>query len=794
MTFDARGQDSPTFQRQPVEQQIDMVCDEFEAAWQSGKTARAEDFLTGLAEPSRSALLQELLALEIDYRRRGDGIERAELLGRFPADAALIDKLLPPAPAQPVGPGLGTFGQYRLLAKIGEGGMGTVYKAMHTRLEKIVAVKVLSASGTRDPAVLARFDREMKAVGRLEHQNIVGAHDAGEAAGVHFLVMEYVDGINLDQLLERHGPLAVSDACELIRQAAIGLQEAHEHGMVHRDIKPSNLMLTVQRRKKKLRGVVKILDLGLAFLADQKRNGELTVTGQLMGTIDYMSPEQVESSRRAEIRSDVYSLGVTLYKLLCGHTPFADLKHASLRKRLQAVVSLPPPPIAGLRPDLPPEVAALVDRMLAKNAADRPATPEEVAEALTPFADSLNLAALMPGDADSHTSLNLSDSTRSTQFQETAKISVHPTSPPDQATTLVAATAPTKVAEPQPQPSQRQLAWPAIAGALLALTAGAVGLGWWLGNRGEPVVAPDRNRVIEAVPQPPDEPDKPPVVELQELRNTSAYEWSEPVNLGPGVNTARWDEHPKLARDGLTLWYSGNGAFWTAQRDTLDATFGPREPFALTIEDREAWDSEPTLSLDWRVLVFSSGRQSQREKDVDLWMAVRESSDVPFLSAQRLEAVSSPTSEVTPFISDDGLQLYFSSARRGGAGSMDLWVSRRADLDEPFDAPESLGPGVNSPQLDRGPWVSDDGLVLLFDSDRPGGLGGFDLWMCTRDSTADDFGPAQWCGDRVNSAQIDASPFYCSAMQAVLFHSNRPGGHGEADLWMSRRVPKPSAP
>ena len=158
----------------------------------------------------------------------------------------------------------------------------------------------------------------MKAVGKLVHPNIVHAYDAGEEAGIHFLVMEYVDGVDVTRIQKRCGQLAVADACEIVRQAAIGLQHAHENRMVHRDIKPSNLLATKD-------GVVKVLDLGLALLheGDAAAARDLTNTGQVMGTLDYMAPEQADDTHAVDIRADIYSLGCTLYSLLAGQPPFA---------------------------------------------------------------------------------------------------------------------------------------------------------------------------------------------------------------------------------------------------------------------------------------------------------------------------------------------------------------------------------------------------------------------------------------------------------------------------------------
>jgi len=314
------------------------------------------------------------------------------------------------------------LGPYRLLEKLGAGGMGTVYKALHTMLERIVAVKVLGKTRLNDADAVARFQREMKAVGRLEHPHIVHATDADKDGGVHYLVMEFVDGIDLSKLGRRLGPLPVPEACELVRQAAIGLEYVHEHGLVHRDIKPSNLMLTRGERPEagdkrlETRGqnssdanpllpkaysrqpsvsppTVKILDLGLALLGSESGDDGLTSTGQVMGTIDYMAPEQIEDTHGVDIRADIYSLGATLYKLLTGHAPSSE-EYGSSLKKLAAIARDDAPSVGTHRGDLPAELVAVVDRMLSRDPEDRFATPAEVAEALAPFAEGADLVAL----------------------------------------------------------------------------------------------------------------------------------------------------------------------------------------------------------------------------------------------------------------------------------------------------------------------------------------------------------------------------------------------------------------
>jgi formylglycine-generating enzyme required for sulfatase activity len=266
--------------------------------------------------------------------------------------------------------------------------MGTVYKALHTKLDRVVALKLLPPERVDDARRLARFEREMKAVGHLNHPNIVQAYDAREIEGRTVLVMEYVDGLDLSELVRLQGPLPIADACEVVRQAALGLQYAHEQGMVHRDVKPSNLMLTAEGR-------VKILDLGLALLRSTGPQGEeVTNTGQTVGTADYIAPEQVNDSHLVDVRADVYSLGCTLYKLLSGQAPFAGPDYQGAFRKMMAHVREAVPSIKQRREEIPDRLVTVLDRMLAKNPDDRFATPGEVAAALERFARGSNLAGL----------------------------------------------------------------------------------------------------------------------------------------------------------------------------------------------------------------------------------------------------------------------------------------------------------------------------------------------------------------------------------------------------------------
>ena len=232
------------------------------------------------------------------------------------------------------------IGDYELLEPLGHGGMGTVYRALHRRLDRIVAVKLLPSRRLRAPQAIRRFRREMKAIGRLNHPSIVRATDAGEVDGTHFLAMDFVDGIDLSQLVRLIGPLRMEDACEIIRQAAVALQYAHEQGMIHRDVKPGNLMLelSVTGSTAESQVHVKVMDLGLAlFGAASEIIDELTTVGQLMGTLDYMAPEQADSSHSVDATADVYSLGATLFKLLAGNAPYETQEYRTPLKKMKAL-------------------------------------------------------------------------------------------------------------------------------------------------------------------------------------------------------------------------------------------------------------------------------------------------------------------------------------------------------------------------------------------------------------------------------------------------------------------------
>jgi serine/threonine protein kinase len=265
-------------------------------------------------------------------------------------------------------------GNYLILEKLGQGGMGMVFKARHRELGRLGALKILPPSFTRDRGAVMRFRREFELAGQLRHLNLVAAFEADEDRGVHYLVMDYVRGITLDRLVVEQGPLPVAEAVDYLIQAARGLEAAHEKGIVHRDIKPGNLMLDS-------RGTVRVLDLGLARIVNAESTlgsssaSRLTQTGIYMGTVDFMAPEQAEDSHNVDHRADIYSLGCTLHFLLTGREPFPG---PTIFRRMVAHQEHPAPSLRAIRPDVSPALEAAYQKMMAKKPEDRPASMSEL--------------------------------------------------------------------------------------------------------------------------------------------------------------------------------------------------------------------------------------------------------------------------------------------------------------------------------------------------------------------------------------------------------------------------------
>jgi serine/threonine-protein kinase len=275
------------------------------------------------------------------------------------------------------------LGHFRIDEFIGGGGMGRVFRAWDLRLERPVAVKILPPEQASDQEIRARFLNEARSAAKLVHPGFALVYEAGEENGLLYIAFEFIEGVNLRTLVERHGPLPVDEALRIVLQVAEALAHAARRGVVHRDIKPSNILLTPE-------GTAKLIDLGLARIQIPTGNAvDLTASGVTLGTFDYISPEQARDPRTADQRSDIYSLGCTLYYILTGQPPFPG---GNVLQKLLQHQGEPPPDVRRLRRDVPAEVARLLKRMMAKRPEDRFQTAEELAEHLRRICDRLTAA------------------------------------------------------------------------------------------------------------------------------------------------------------------------------------------------------------------------------------------------------------------------------------------------------------------------------------------------------------------------------------------------------------------
>jgi len=298
------------------------------------------------------------------------------------------------------------LGQYVLLERLGQGGMGEVFKARHCSLDRIVALKVIRRDLTSKPEAVRRFHREIQSVAKLSHPNIVMAFDANQVGEIHYLAMEFVEGTDLGRLVKAKGPMKLREACDAIRQGAMGLQHAFERGLVHRDIKPTNLLRATQG------GLVKLLDMGLARLQEADADEDSSVNpiananahaaslqtqaGRILGTPDYIAPEQARNSHTVDIRADLYSLGCTFYYVLLGWPPFPG--GSSIEKLVRHQTETPKP-VEQIRSEVPPAVGAVIRKLLAKRPEERYQSPGELAAALATVSGAPRATPVFPAGA-----------------------------------------------------------------------------------------------------------------------------------------------------------------------------------------------------------------------------------------------------------------------------------------------------------------------------------------------------------------------------------------------------------
>ncbi|MBW3599398.1 MAG: serine/threonine-protein kinase [Planctomycetes bacterium] len=663
------------------------------------------------------------------------------------------------------------FGPYVVLDELGAGGMGKVYKARHRHMNRLVAVKVLPQRSLKDQSAVQRFHREVEAAARLIHTNIVTAFDAGETEGLHYLVMEYVDGCDLSQVMRQHGLLSLEQAVECMIQAAQGLQFAHERGVVHRDIKPSNLLLAKD-------GTVKILDMGLARFKESPLNdisgaeaNQLTQSGQIMGTVEYMAPEQAEDTHAADHRADVYSLGCTLYRLLTGAPAYEG---DTVVKRILAHRYHPIPTLRDKRPDAPEGLDAAFQKMIAKQPADRQQSMKEVIAdlefALSP-APSTERRVRKGFSSDQALSFFLER--LETDKGRTDETLDHQPGQEETAVQLGAIAAAATGSSPSGigssrriharKPSSRLRAPLLVAGsALLLLTlVSAVALLRWLNPAGsgdgavaeaggEVVSLPSLSEVWPAsqgVEPAVASPEAPP-----------GWAFSALEDLASANSELAGMRYACVSRDELTAIYrragrAGSADLWQAVRADASGPFGSPTDLGPTINSVSN-ESGPCLSADGLELIFNR----VGDEDYDLYRSARATTADPWGEPEAIQELNSPSIDRDATLSGDGRILIFTSDRPGGSGGEDLWVSRREATDKEFGPPQNMGDVVNSAAEESGPTLSGDGLLLIFSSNRVSGLGLHDLWACTRPSAEAPFDPPFNLGTSVNTTKYDTNP------------------------------------
>jgi serine/threonine protein kinase len=381
---------------------IDLECRSSRVAGDGGQPPdqpMLEQYLTQFPElADGQGIPLELIGEEYRVRRRwGAPPDRSDYCRRFSLTdaqaAALFDpidaELAVEGPAVPVASSLAatpsSLGPYQILERIGQGWSSHVFRARHAQFNRLVALKVLRKELVAElgPELIRRFFHEMQAIGRIDHPHVIHAYDAGPIGATYFLALEYAAGIDLERLVRQEGPLPIEKACDYARQTAEGLRHIHEQGLVHRDIKPSNLLLCGgTTHSPPTAHQIKILDLGFALLrrtAHAKSGTMLTSCGDIIGSADYLSPEQILDPHAVDHRADLYSLGCTLYFLLTGRPPFSG---GTLTQKLNRHQEETPTSLHAKRPKLPVELATLVTRLLAKRPEERPQAADEVVRIL----------------------------------------------------------------------------------------------------------------------------------------------------------------------------------------------------------------------------------------------------------------------------------------------------------------------------------------------------------------------------------------------------------------------------
>lgn len=692
---------------------------------------------------------------------------------------------------------VGRIGSHDVTRVIGRGGMGIVLHAIDSKLDRQVAIKLMAPEIASEPTAVRRFLREARLAAAVRHDHLVTIHAVEEWNGRPYLVMEYIAGGTLKDLLNSQTKIDFAEVVRIAGELSRGLSAAHRQGLVHRDIKPGNILMEQDT------GRVKITDFGLARVIGE---AGISHSGEVAGTPQFMAPEQAHGLP-VDHRADLFSLGSLLYALTSGQPPFqADSVLATMRQVCDAT----PRRLAEAAPEIPVWFDHLVHKLLEKNPNDRFQSAEDVETFLNEHS----------ADRPSETARNCSLTAGRTAASGNRNLSIRWSARLMIGVILVGTVLSGLLA---------------FAGQIIRVVRGegtiefhvldpevevtitgdnfefhrrgessvTVKPGEYLTKRSKPGMPPMQERVtvqrygreiVELIIRPHSTADNALVTPVSSLGN-----WSEPTRVSVRVSRVEIVGRPALSSDGLTMIFESNRLdlqgrpdLWMSHRNSLDASFGLAVSAGEEINTPAA-ESDPCLSADGLTLVYSSSQHRPGGRGrTDLWMARRSSAGLPFQNATNLgPGVNSAESESCAALSSDGLTLIFASKRSDGFGDEDLWISTRETPGEEFGRAVNFGPAVNSTFRDSSPHLSADGLQLWFTSNRPGSHGERDLWFCTRDSLTASFRTPVNAGAVLNSNHDEESPTLSADGRTLLFESNRPDpakDDGKEEIWTSRRL------
>jgi Tol biopolymer transport system component len=667
---------------------------------------------------------------------------------------------------------------YKIIEPLGEGGMGMVWRAEQLSTRREVALKLLVSHRADSAKAQARFQREVELTARLDHPNIARIYDSGLHHGMYYYAMELIDGAPLDQYVKDRN-FSRTQILALMQKVCQAVLYAHLRAVIHRDLKPSNIIISLD-------GQPHILDFGLAkaLLDEDDESLTISIEGQIAGTPAYMSPEQAAGHHdQLDTRTDVFSLGVILYELLTGQSPH-DLSGSMfdlLRQIAAGNIRRP----SEVDQSIDSELEAILLKALARNPEERYASAGALAKDIANYLDEEPLDARVP------TTLYF---LRKKVFKYKKQVGIAVVvlfvifvTIVTAYTRIIKERAMTRVTQERSQLLEAELA--DIRKTILS------------GNTKEAEAALNAleekyltaQRRAEQLQQKLERT----VIPVNPALSETGFILGEPVNLGEPINTPDLDAAPSFSIDGLELYFCStrDGGFgnehedlWVSRRASDQEPWGNPLNLGATVNSSSR-EFMPYLSMDGLTLLFTSDRPGGYGR-CDLYMLERLTTDGPWSEPKNLgPIINSMSEESDATLSADGLALYFSSDRDGGYGSNDIWLSTRLTIQDPWGPPVNLGPAVNTSSQEVMPCISNDGVILLFSSDRLGGYGRRDIYISRRSAPSRPWSKSANLGPVVNGRNYDDLPFISPDGSALYFNSRRPGGFGDYDIWKVPIIP-----